>query len=312
MEKTTEIIRNFNWLEFRDPEAWELWRATKIRTAEILANSAPIALDSLSNPTEAALREVENRAALTNFALYNVRQKPASVAEASDALARFAARLGFGRIEAHRSAGRAKVVALRTSSEESKRGYIPYTQRAMGWHTDGYYNAPDARVQGFILQCHQPAADGGENQFIDPEIAYLRLRDENPSYLRALMHPEAMLIPENREADGSLRPVSVGPVFYPDPTTGRLQMRYTARTRSIEWRDDLVTRKAADWLRDWLSGGDPLMVTLRLGAGQGVVSNNILHNRTGFHDSPGSTGASRVMLRVRFHERVAEALHGAA
>jgi len=186
------------------------------------------------------------------------------------------------------------------SDETSKRGYIPYTTRAMNWHTDGYYNAPQDYIAGFVLHCVQPAADGGVNELLDPEIAYIRLRDRNPALLHALMHPRTMSIPENREPDGTLRPESIGPVFFADPATGRMQMRYTARTRSIAWRDDPATQEAEQFLREEL-GRDPLITRLALTAGQGVLNNNILHNRTGFSDG---VGAGRLIYRVRFHNRV--------
>jgi len=118
-----------------------------------------------------------------------------------------------------------------------------------------------------------------------------------------------MTIPENREPDGTLRPASVGPVFFPDPVSGRLQMRYTARTRSIEWRDDPLTRAAVEFLATWLNGNDPLIVRMRLKPGEGVISNNILHNRTAFEDGDATP---RVILRVRFHERLNEDIHGTA
>ena len=230
---------------------------------------------------------------------------------ASDGIVALADRLGLWRAEDHRSGGHAGVVALRVSSEEAKAGYIPYTARPLNWHTDGYYNAPGQEVRAFLLHCHQQAATGGENQVLDPEIAYLRLRDENPAFIEALMHPEAMTIPENREPDGSLRPASIGPVFAPCPVSGRLQMRYTARTRSIAWRDDRLTEATANWLRDMLVSGDPLMRRLRLKPGQGILNNNVLHNRTGFADGDSAAG-TRVILRARFHVRLMEELHGAA
>ncbi len=172
----------------------------------------------------------------------------------------------------------------------------------MNWHTDGYYNGPDQRISAFILHCVRPAAKGGANRLFDPEILYIRLRDASPDHLCALMHPEAMTIPENREIDGSLRPASVGPVFYADPGSGRLQMRYTARTRSVSWRDNPATQAAEACLRDILARDDPLMVQVALKAGQGILNNNILHDRTDFQDSPGTEG--RLVARVRFHNRV--------
>ena len=56
-----------------------------------------------------------------------------------------------------------------------------------------------------MLHCVSPAADGGENGLLDPEIAYLRLRDENPEFIRALMAPDAMTIPANTEEGGENR-----------------------------------------------------------------------------------------------------------
>ncbi|RYH12225.1 TauD/TfdA family dioxygenase [Tropicimonas sp. IMCC6043] len=282
-----------------------------MRVSERLQALPPVEVDSLESPSPEAVRELEARCALGNFAVYSVAHPETDVAAASAALARFAQHFGLLESEAHRSSGAAGVVALRTSSEEGKKGYIPYTPKAMNWHTDGYYSAPENRVAGFLLHCHQKALSGGENQLMDPELAYLRLREADPAYVRALMHPEAMTIPENREPDGTIRPDSVGPVFYPDPATGRLQMRYTARTRSINWRQDSATLEAADWLRAWLAAGDPLMRQIRLDRGQGILNNNVLHNRTRFEDGASETDR-RVMLRLRFHVRVAEEIHGAA
>jgi hypothetical protein len=107
------------------------------------------------------------------------------------------------------------------------------------------------------------------------------------------------------EPDGSVRPVSVGPVFFADPATGALQMRYTARTRSIAWRDDSLTREAVAFLQHTLETPDPLTISIRFGAGQGVLCNNVLHDRTGF-DPAAREKSPRVVYRVRFHNRVKE------
>jgi alpha-ketoglutarate-dependent taurine dioxygenase len=182
----------------------------------------------------------------------------------------------------------------------------------MNWHTDGYYNAPEQKIRAMVLHCVRAAEDGGVNQFLDNEIAYIRLRDENPAYIRALMHPEAMTIPANDAPDGDNRPASIGPVFAVDPETDKLEMRYTARTRSIEWRDDAMTAEAVAYLTALLASGDPFIQTVKMQAGTGILCNNSLHNRTGF-DRTGSTGepsetspesSTRLMMRVRFHNRV--------
>lgn len=82
-------------------------------------------------------------------------------------------------------------------------------------------------------------------------------------------------------------------------------MRYTVRTRSIHWRDDPMTRKAAQELIDLLSGDEPCIARVKLTAGQGLLCNNVLHNRTSF-DAELATQSDRLMFRIRFHNRVKE------
>lgn len=309
MRKDYIMIQQFDWQDMQDAAAFRAWSAAKCRYAKAALSAAPVEIASLDSPGRSAVEELRARCSLSNYAVYQSDPDGRSPDQTAESMIRFAHAFGLIVAEDHRSAGAAGVVALETTAEAGKEGYIPYTPRALNWHTDGYYNRPDEPINAFVLHCYCPAAAGGENQIMDPEIAYMRLREENPDYVVALMHPETMTIPENREADGSVRPASVGPVFYADAASGRLQMRYTARTRSIEWRDDSLTKKASEWLRDWLAAGDPLMQSIRLEAGQGILNNNVLHNRTRFEDGPGPD-QKRIILRVRFHNRIAEVSNG--
>jgi TfdA family taurine catabolism dioxygenase TauD len=293
----TVDYQTFDWQRLDDTQAYEKWRAVRLNAAENSRNRTPVKVGNLQNPTESEISELAKRCDATNFALYQVADS-----DRPPPLGAFGGALGLRVAEQHRSADGSGIVSLRVSDRAAQRGYIPYSPRAMNWHTDGYYNAPGQRISAFILHCVRPAATGGVNQLLDPEILYIRLRDQSPDHIRALMHPEAMTIPENLEPDGCLRPVSVGPVFYGDPGTGRLQMRYTARTRSVAWRDDPATRAAEACLRDCLAQDDPLMMQVTLKAGQGILNNNILHDRTNFQDQPDTGG--RLVMRVRFHNRV--------
>jgi alpha-ketoglutarate-dependent taurine dioxygenase len=189
-----------------------------------------------------------------------------------------------------------------TVKEQAGTQYIPYTNRPLSWHTDGYYNTAERQVRGFILHCAQPAAEGGDNQLIDHELVYMRLRDENPAYIDALMHPEAMTLPANVEQGAEIRGACSGPVFSIDALTGSLHMRYSARKRNIAWRDDELTREAADCITQILDIGD-LSYIYRLKAGEGVICNNILHKRSGFNDSQDE---KRLMYRARYYDRVAD------
>ena len=191
---------------------------------------------------------------------------------------------------------------MQVSAERRQFEYIPYSNRAISWHTDGYYNQLNRKIRAMLLHCVRPAARGGENALMDHEILYLLIRDENPQYIDALMQPDAMTIPANIENGVEIRPEQTGPVFSVDESSGHLHMRYTARTRSIVWKQDQTLLAAVKYLEEVLAGDSPYIFHHRLLAGQGLVCNNVLHTRSTFEDEAGSQG--RLVYRARYYDRI--------
>ncbi len=284
--------------------AYQDWRKTKLKQAsELLEKSELVPIGDLSAITPAEHDELSRRCEISNAVFYRDMQKNKAPEVVSEKLRHFAQYLGLRIAEKHRSAGKDGIVSLQVSDSSSQKGYIPYSQKPMNWHTDGYYNAPDDKIRAMVLHCVRAADTGGVNQIYDPEIAYIRLRDKNPEFIAALMHPSAMTIPENREPNGKVRPASIGSVFEVNPQNGHLEMRYTARTRSIEWRDDATTHAAVAFLQSVLNSDDPYIQTIKMQDGDGLLCNNSLHNRTGF-DANSENASTRLLMRVRFHNRV--------
>ena len=203
------------------------------------------------------------------------------------------------------------VAAGKAQKEEGRRLYIPYTDKAISWHTDGYYNPPARYIRSMLLYCVTPALDGGENSLFDPEIAYIMMRDADPAMVDAMCHPEAMTIPANDMDDAVNRGDETGPVFsFAGNFTGNensLYMRYTARKKNIVWRDDENTRRAVSFLENLLSGPDasnsPYMFKYRLASGEGLICNNVLHTRTAFKDGEGKN-EKRLILRGRYNAKI--------
>jgi hypothetical protein len=208
---------------------------------------------------------------------------------------------GLRRLDHNMCADNDAITSLTVQSDALRRGYIPYSNRPIAWHTDGYYNPLDQQIHGLLLHCVHPAETGGENELLDHEILYLRIRDKNPDYIKALMHPQAMTIPANIVDGEEIRPARSGPVFavYPD---GHLHMRYTDRSRSIEWLDDPLLSEAVSYLKSLLKTPSPWHFLGKLEAGQGLISNNVLHTRSGFNDSESGTG--RLLYRARYFDRI--------
>ncbi len=170
------------------------------------------------------------------------------------------------------------------------------------WHTDGYYNPADRQIHGLLLHCVRSAERGGANALLDHEIAWLLLREQNPAYIEALMAPDVMTIPARERNGEVVRKAETGPVFSVDQETGNLHMRYTARTRSIEWKDDEITRAAVAALADILDSDSPYIMRGRLESGMGLICNNVLHDREGFEDGP---QRKRLLYRARYYDRIA-------
>jgi hypothetical protein len=159
-------------------------------------------------------------------------------------------------------------------------------------------------VCAWSLFCARPAATGGENSLLDHEMAYIALRDASPRHIEALSHPDALRIPAHIHDGVLLRPESVGPVF--SVTSGHLHMRYSARSRQVVWRDTPDTHAARAALSRLFSQADGFTFHLKLEAGEGIVSNNVLHARSGFDDDA-DPQHRRLLYRVRFLDRVASA-----
>jgi alpha-ketoglutarate-dependent taurine dioxygenase len=207
---------------------------------------------------------------------------------------------GLRRLDHNMCADDDAITSLRVASDALHQGYIPYTDRPIAWHTDGYYNGPEQQIRGLILHCVQPADEGGANRLFDPELAYIELRDENPDYIRALGEPDAMTIPANRVDGEELRPARTGPVFSLG-RDGRLHMRYTARKRNVVWADDPVLAEAVEALHRILEHDTPYRFETRLAPGQGLISNNCLHTRSAFRNGE----HERLIYRARYYDRIA-------
>ena len=285
-----------NAVFFQEPDAYRRWRERKLAAYPRRAGDLIVEVRDPRNLTDSEAGKLRQVCARANMAVYS---SPLAGPADKELVRRVGARLGLERLQANPLADEDGISALETAPEKSARGYIPYSNRRLLWHTDGYYNPLAQRIRAFILHCVRPAASGGENRLLDHEIAYLLLRDADPEHVRALSASDAMTIPANTGEGMEPRPGQIGPVFSEDG--GALHMRYTARTRSIEWRDDEPTRAAVECLNRILDAAAPYVFTLRLAPGQGLVCNNVLHDRSAFTDAPGQ---GRLVYRARYSDRV--------
>ncbi|MDP1733030.1 MAG: TauD/TfdA family dioxygenase [Sulfuritalea sp.] len=290
-----------NPFDLDDPASYRQWREKKLDSAPRRIEDILVPLDDPRALTAGERDTLLQRCATANMAIYSSN----TVGDADKEIPRrLGAQLGLHSLDSHWLTDDDAIspISVRGAEDRGERKeFIPYTDKPIKWHTDGYYNLPERTVRGLILHCVQRAESGGENQLLDHELAYILLRDENPDHIRALSQADAMIIPPRNDENGEARAAQPGPVFSVDGA-GFLHMRYTARTISIEWRNDAATQAAVAALVRILAASTPWTLHGRLEPGMGLVCNNVLHDRSGFVDS---AQRRRLLYRARYHERIA-------
>ena len=289
-----------NPFDINQSQPYRQWRAQKLEWLQSGTQVSIHHLPSTQDLSPSQKHSIQECCKQYGFAVYAL---PEGAQGDKTWLLTLAAQFGLHHIDSNLCADEDSVTSLQVLKGGQQKTYIPYSNKPLNWHTDGYYNASGKRIQSFLLHCASDAETGGENGLMDTELAYIRLRDENPDYIRALMHPEALSIPPNQTGENLIRDTETGPVFSIAPQTGCLLTRYTARKRYIHWREDETTLEAVAFLQNLLTSGENGVVRYRLSPGQGIICNNVLHCRTGFKDSPNK---QRLYFRARYYDRVGE------
>jgi Taurine catabolism dioxygenase TauD, TfdA family len=293
----TDMQTMANPFDLDEQEAYSRWRAWKLECAPRSVDELVVEVGDPRNLTAAEHEALLARVRRCNMAIY-----AGAAFEADSSIPRLlGSQFGLNSLDANWLADEDGISEIQVNNGEPRQSFIPYTDRPIKWHTDGYYNPPKRNIHGMVLHCVRSARQGGENRLMDHEMAYLLLRDENPEHVRALMQPDAMLIPERTDEDGVARAAQSGPVFSLDGQ-GRLHMRYTARTRSIAWKQDAATLAAVAALEKLLASDSVHILHARLEPGMGLLCNNVLHDRAAFSDDPAHP---RLLYRARYHDRIA-------
>lgn len=283
--------------------AYQQWREWKISVYPREASELLVPLENPFAITNEEKSQFQKCFIRSNMAIYSIN----NITDYTDKkiVEQIGQDFGLNQLDHNLGADNDSITSLEVIEGGRKQGYIPYSNLKLSWHTDGYYNLLNQQIRGVILHCVNTAAVGGENALLDHEMLYIHLRDHNPAYISALMKENVMTIPANIENDVEIRASQSGPVFSVDDETGSLHMRYSARKRNIIWTDDDITSEAVKMIDDFLASDSPWIFHHRLEPGQGLICNNVLHNRTSFENDD-EMGKQRLIYRGRYYDRLAD------
>ncbi len=287
-----------NPFEPDNESAYQQWRDQKLENYPEDIGELVVEISDPRNLTQAEFNALLQRSRKTNMALYAGKT---GTDPSPDIPLTMAQQFGLQALNKNWLADDNGLTSLTVRDDGVRKHYIPYTNRAINWHTDGYYNIASQQIRALNLHVVQRAANGGENALLDHEIAYILLREKNPDYIRALMAPRVMIIPARIEEGKIARQEEPGPVFSIQDD-GNLHMRYTIRVNNVIWADDPLTSEALAYLKQILEGDSKYIYRGLLQPGMGLISNNVLHDRAAFNDDDEH---KRHYYRARYFERLA-------
>ncbi len=180
-----------------------------------------------------------------------------------------------------------------TPVENNKINYIPYTDKPLNWHTDGYYDRKP--IFSWLLHCVNPATQGGENYLLDHELAlreYVMRHDD----INNLLAADALTIPESK--DTSRAEISTY-IFSFENQYKKLHMRFSMRKDNID-TSPKASAAIANLKKIIENNCGKYSFTYKLQKNEGIITNNILHGRNAFKDDK----VKRKLLRIRSYERL--------
>ena len=263
------------------------WAAQKENNIPKNINEISVEIKDINRATKNEISKIKSTLDKFNSCLYRSNRD----LESNSCLLDFAKAVGMKTFDCNNI--EANEISTISSIKNEKIQYIPYTNKALNWHTDGYYDKKP--LFSWLLHCINPADDGGENYLLDHELA---MREYVLSYddIEVLMNKRAITIPESQ---GSNRSELSTYIFSFDNDYEKLHMRFSMRKENIKMSDNTFT--AMSKLTNVIENNcSKYSITYKLSKNEGILSNNILHGRNSFKDDK----VQRKLLRIRSYERL--------
>ena len=289
--QSTFTPRNPEATVFANERHWDHWLCKYRESLETLV----VDIETPAHLTTQERSAIQARLNSANMVVYRCSS---SEAVNRNQIARLAEQFGLLNPTHNLFAAEDGLSEIEVKADGPSSQYIPYTNRALNWHTDGYYRSHKNPVRAMLLHCVRPAQNGGSLEAIDSRALYGLLKQKDHRFTEALRMPDVMWIPEN-QAHGANREASLGPVFFFENNC--LQMRYTARKHNVVWKNTVLISEAKDALEEYLE--DPsIRFRYQLQAGEGLLSGNVPHRREPFFNSDDRAG--RLIYRGRYAQPI--------
>jgi len=274
-------------------DTYKQWAEEKLESFTPKIDDLMVEITNPLNLTKSEKSRIKTLIKNYNMAFYNISRK---FRDTGKSLLSLSQEIGLGDYELDSKSYENGLTPIKASSKEKiEDEYIPYTNKSLNWHTDGYYNDNNKPIFSWLLHCENPSDEGGENKYMDHEIAYI-LFNQKYENLCTLMKDTTYTIPENKK---NKRSDVTGYVFSFNNKYNKLHMKFTMRTNNIFW--DSESLSAINNLKSLINNSVDYHLRHKLIEGQGVITNNVIHMRSSFTISKNK---NRLLYRLRSKKRI--------
>ena len=264
------------------------WSAKKDLNIPSNINDLKVSISDINHVSKTEISQIKQKLTKFNCCIY------ASGTDLDDdsKIMRFAQSLGMRTFDSHNIDDSA-ISTISANKDENNIRYIPYTNKGLNWHTDGYYDSKP--IFSWLLHCIEPALSGGENFLLDHELAireYILKYDD----IIYLTNNETFSIPTDEVAK---REITSNYVCDMNNEYKKLHMNFSMRKENIIVNKDSESAMSK-LIKIIKEDCKKYHLTYKLSKSEGIVSNNILHGRNAFKDGQ----VMRKILRIRSHERL--------
>ena len=147
----------FSPFSLDNDELYQKWRDQKLEGYPQGLGDLLVEINDPRKLTESEHAALLERCQKANMALYVSNTGTDTDPEIPLSLAR---RFGLEHINKNWLADDTGLTSLTVRDDGVRKGYIPFSTRAINWHTDGYYNTADKQVHALNLHVTQQAASG--------------------------------------------------------------------------------------------------------------------------------------------------------
>lgn len=264
------------------------WAANKELNIPLNINDLKVNLRDINHVSKNEISQIKEKLTKFNCCIYI---SDSNLKEDANIM-KFAMSLGMRTFDSH-NIDESNISTISADKTENNIRYIPYTNKALNWHTDGYYDSKP--IFSWLLHCVEPALLGGENFLLDHELAireYILKHDD----ISCLMNNNAFSIPKDKVAE---REVTTNYVCDMNNEYKKLHMNFSMRKENIKIDKDSESA-VSKLIKIIKEDCKKYHLTYKLSKSEGIVSNNILHGRNAFKDGR----VMRKILRIRSHERL--------